>query len=229
MQFDKSLFSNYHRLRHRLYVGGIGSGLKAVRISEVKITDPNGVSRILKGVLHVSKLTCRLISLNTLALDDINSIITKQGCTVSDGVFKIHSPIKNGLCISSQDEYKSDLESGGATALFAAIPPKRLPSQTCMSTSAITARIRCSNTVKMLLPTWKSTQWKGRTKCTRFHANHTSSASIHGASFPLAAASGPSPSNWCIRVLWSLTSLPSAMGNTPSHSSMMQAIMHPFS
>jgi transposase InsO family protein len=127
MQYDKSLFSTYHRLRHRLFVGGIGSGLKAVGVGDVKITDPNGISRILKGVLHVPKLKCGLMSLNTLALDDINSLITRRGCTVSDGVFSIHSPIKNGLCVWSQHEShsQSDSEMGGYNALFAAIAPKK--------------------------------------------------------------------------------------------------------
>jgi len=82
-----------------LYFGGIGSGLKAVGVGDVKITDPNGKARTLNGVLHVPALKCGLMSLNTLALVGFTSTITKDGCVVSDGDFKIHSPIRNGLCI----------------------------------------------------------------------------------------------------------------------------------
>jgi len=59
---DKSLFANYHYLKHRLYVGGIGSGLKAVEVGDVEIRDPDGKSRILESVLHVPALKCGLMS-----------------------------------------------------------------------------------------------------------------------------------------------------------------------
>jgi len=49
MHHDKSLFTDYHRLKHRLYVGGIGSGLLAVGVGNVRITDPNGNVRVLEG------------------------------------------------------------------------------------------------------------------------------------------------------------------------------------
>jgi hypothetical protein len=99
MHHDKSLFLNYHPLKHRLYVGGIGSGLKAVGVGDVEIRDPNGKTHVLKRVLHVPKLKCGLMSLNILALAGLNSTITKEGCIVSDGHFRIHSPIRNGLCV----------------------------------------------------------------------------------------------------------------------------------
>ena len=89
MHYDKALFTNYHCLKHRLYVGGIGSGLKAVGVGDVEIKDPNGISRTLNGVLHVPGLKCGLMSLNTLALVGLNSTITKDGCVVSDGDFRI--------------------------------------------------------------------------------------------------------------------------------------------
>src|SRR5579859_1085060 len=60
MHYDKSLFIDYHSLKHRLYVSGIGSRLKAVGVGDIEIKDPNGNIRILKGVLHVPKLKCGL-------------------------------------------------------------------------------------------------------------------------------------------------------------------------
>jgi len=99
MHYDKSLFTDYHPLKHRLYVGGIASGLKAVGVGNVKITDPTGKSRVLNAVLHVPALKCGLMSLNMLALVGLNSTITKDGCIMSDGDFRIHSPIRNGLCV----------------------------------------------------------------------------------------------------------------------------------
>jgi len=50
-------------------------------------------------VLYVPKLKCGLMALNQLALLGWTSIITKDGCTVSDGDFSIHSEIRNGLCV----------------------------------------------------------------------------------------------------------------------------------
>jgi hypothetical protein len=79
----------------------------------------SGKSRILKRVLHVPGLKCGLMSLNTLALVGLHSLITKSGCTMSDGDFKIHSPIKNGLCVWSQDDNPE--VDGGTNALFAGI------------------------------------------------------------------------------------------------------------
>jgi hypothetical protein len=99
MHHNKSLFSDYHALKNRLYVGGIGSGLMAVGVGNVSITDPANNTRILQRVLHVPKLKNGLMSLNTLALEGWTSTITKDGCIVTHGKFKIHSPIKNGLCV----------------------------------------------------------------------------------------------------------------------------------
>ena len=121
MHHDKSLFSNYHPLKYRLYVGGIGSGLKAVGIGDVKITDPNGKTHLLNGVLHVPALKCGLMSLNTLALAGFTSTITKDGCVVSDGEFRIHSPIRNGLCVWGEGSIEGD-----ANAMFASIAPKKV-------------------------------------------------------------------------------------------------------
>ena len=123
MHYDKDLFTDYHHLKHRLYVGGIGSGLKAVGVGDVKVTDPNGKVRILNGVLHVPALKCGLMSLNTLALVGLNSTITKEGCVVTDGDFKIHSPIRNGLCVWSEEGIS--VENGGVNRLFASIVPKK--------------------------------------------------------------------------------------------------------
>src|SRR5271154_4484878 len=108
MHHDKSLFTDYHRLKHRLYVGGIGSGLLAAGIGNVRITDPNGNVRVLEGVLYVPKLKSGLMALNQLALLGWRSIIEKDGCTVSNGNFSIHSPIRNGLCVWSQSVAPQD-------------------------------------------------------------------------------------------------------------------------
>jgi hypothetical protein len=123
MYHDKSLFQNYHPIKHRLYVGGIGSGVKAVGVGDVEIRDRNSKTHMLKRVLHVPKLQCGLMSLNTLALVGLNSLITKNGCIVSDGDFRIHSPIKNGLCVWSEEEI---LDDGGFNALFAGVAPKEI-------------------------------------------------------------------------------------------------------
>ena len=123
MHHDKSIFTDYHPLKHRLYIGGIGSGLKAVGIGDVSIKDPNGNARTLKGVLHVPKLKCGLMSLNTLALLGWTSTITIDGCTVSHGDFNIHSPIKNGLCIWGESNV---FPTEDINALFASVMPKKL-------------------------------------------------------------------------------------------------------
>lgn len=99
MHHQKTLFSNYHRLKHKLHVGGITSGLKAVGVGNVTITNQNDNCCILRYVLHVPKLKSGLMSLNTLALVGLNSTIMKDGCVVMDGEFRIHSPIRNGLCV----------------------------------------------------------------------------------------------------------------------------------
>ena len=108
MHHDKTIFSDYHPLKHRLYVGGIGSGLMAVGVGNVQITDPTNNKRILKKVLHVPKLKNGLMSLNQLALEGWTSTITKDGCIVAHGEFRIHSPIKNGLCVWDQNEEVSE-------------------------------------------------------------------------------------------------------------------------
>ena len=123
MHHDKSLFIDYHPLKHHLYVGGIGSGLKAVGIGKVTIQDLNGNTRTLKGVLHVPKLKCGLMSLNTLALLGWKSTIEMSGCTVSDGEFKIHSPIRNGLCVWGESGVSP---AGDLNALFASVASKSL-------------------------------------------------------------------------------------------------------
>src|SRR5579859_3985175 len=122
MHHDKSIFADYHQLKHRLYVGGIGSGILAIGTGDVPITDPNGNIRVLKGVLHIPKLECGLMALNQLALLGWTSTITKNGCTVSEGNFNIHSPIVNGLCTWCQ----TGVPHEGANSLFAGIAPKKL-------------------------------------------------------------------------------------------------------
>jgi transposase InsO family protein len=130
MHHDKSLFTNYHRFKHRLYVGGIGSGLLAVGVGNVRITDPNGKVRVLEGVLYVPRLKTGLMALNQLALLGWTSIIQKDGCTVSEGDFSIHSEIRNGLCVWSQTPdvawSQTPRVPHNADALFAGAAPKKL-------------------------------------------------------------------------------------------------------
>jgi len=124
MHYDKSLFANYHYLKHRLYVGGIRSGLKAVGVGDVEIRDSDGKSRILKSVLHVPVLKCGLMSLNTLTLVGLNSTFTKDGSVVTDGDFRIHGPIKNRLCIWSEEGISG--ENSSINGLFASIALKKV-------------------------------------------------------------------------------------------------------
>jgi len=97
MHHEKTIFTDYHKLKHRLYVGGIGSGLLAVGIGNVPIRDRSGNICILENVLHVPKLKNGLMSLTQLAVKGWTSTINKGGCTVTQGDFSIHSPITNGL------------------------------------------------------------------------------------------------------------------------------------
>ena len=64
------------------------------------------------------------MSLNTLAPVGLNSTITKDGCVVTDGDFRIHSPIRNGLCIWSEEGISA--ENGRINGLFASIAPKKV-------------------------------------------------------------------------------------------------------
>ena len=98
MHHEKTLFIDYHKLKHRLYVGGIGSGLLAVGVGNVSIMDNDGHVRTLESVLHVPKLKNGLMSLTQLASKGWKSTLDQGGCTVTHGDFSIHSPITNGLC-----------------------------------------------------------------------------------------------------------------------------------
>src|SRR5439155_23284148 len=94
---EKTLFTDYHKLKHKLYVRGIGSGLLAVGVGDVSIMDKDGHVRILENVLHVPKLKNGLMSLTQLASKGWSSTLNQGGCTVSHGDFSFHSPITNGL------------------------------------------------------------------------------------------------------------------------------------
>jgi hypothetical protein len=98
MHHDKTLFSTDHKLKHRLFVGGIKDGLLAVGIGNVPIMDENGNVRTLENVLHVPDMKNGLMSLTQLAQKDWSITINKYGCTAEHGDFSIHSPITRGLC-----------------------------------------------------------------------------------------------------------------------------------
>ena len=68
MHYDKTLFRDYHRLRHRLYVSGIGRGVYAIGIGTIPIMDGKGNVRDLQRVLHIPQLKHGLLSLTQLAL-----------------------------------------------------------------------------------------------------------------------------------------------------------------
>jgi transposase InsO family protein len=74
-------------------------------------------------VLHVLDLKCGLMSLNTLALAGLNSTITKDGYTVLDGNFRIHSQIRNELCVWSQSA-GGGVDDEDVKALFAGVVKK---------------------------------------------------------------------------------------------------------
>ena len=102
MHYDKNLFSEYHQLRNKLYVRGIGNGLYVEGVGTIPIVDGYGNVRELKRVLHIPQLKHGLMSLTQLGLEGWTSIINKSGCTFSHGDFRIYSPINNGLCIWDQ-------------------------------------------------------------------------------------------------------------------------------
>jgi hypothetical protein len=98
MHHDRSIFKEYTQLKHKLFIGGIKGGLRAVGIGTVPVMDKNGHVCTLQKVLHVPHLKTGLMSLTQLALAGYTITIDNKGCTVSNGKFNIHSAIVNGLC-----------------------------------------------------------------------------------------------------------------------------------
>src|SRR5436305_2037696 len=99
MHPDRSLFLNYKKLKKPIFVKGIKSGLPAVGVGKVVVTDDSGIqSRVLKNVLYVPKLKHGLFSLTKATLDGWKSVFVGKGCTVTNGAFKIYTPIHDGLC-----------------------------------------------------------------------------------------------------------------------------------
>ena len=70
MHHDKILFTNYHKLKHRLYVEEIGSEFLAIEIGNVSIMNKADHICILENVLHVSKFKNDLISFTQLAIKE---------------------------------------------------------------------------------------------------------------------------------------------------------------
>jgi hypothetical protein len=92
-------FISYQRLHKTIYVDGISSSLPAIGVGKVRIHDGNGHSRELEGVLHVPQLKNGLMSLTRAnMMMSWKSVIENGRCTVSDGEFKIHADIVDGLC-----------------------------------------------------------------------------------------------------------------------------------
>src|SRR5579859_5146914 len=98
MHYDRTMFKEYTRLKHKLFIGGIKGGLHAVGVGTVSIMDKNGHVCTLQKVLHVPHLKTGLMSLTQLALAGYTITIDGKGCTVSNEKFSIHSAIENGLC-----------------------------------------------------------------------------------------------------------------------------------
>jgi hypothetical protein len=117
MHPDRSLFLNYRKLRKPIFVKGIKSGLPAVGVGKIVVTDDSGIqSRVLKRVLYVPKLKHGLFSLTKATLDGWKSVFVGKGCTVTDGAFKIYSPIVDGLC-----KWRSKFCKGTAAVAHVAI------------------------------------------------------------------------------------------------------------
>ena len=98
MHHNRTIFKEYTRLKHKLFIGGIKGGLRAVGIGTVLVMDKNGHICMLQKVLHVLHLKTDLMSLTQLALTGYTITIDRKGCTVSNEKFNIHSAIVNGLC-----------------------------------------------------------------------------------------------------------------------------------
>ena len=67
---DKFFFTNYHKLKHRLYVEGIESEFLAIEIGNMSIMNKTGHVRILENVLHAPKRKNDLMSLTQLAIKE---------------------------------------------------------------------------------------------------------------------------------------------------------------
>src|SRR5579862_891275 len=98
MHHDRTMFKEYTRLKHKLFIGGIKGGLHVVGIGTVPVMDRKGHVCMLQKVLHVPHLKTGLMSLTQLALAGYTITIDDKGCTVSNEKFSIHSTIDNGLC-----------------------------------------------------------------------------------------------------------------------------------
>ena len=103
MHLDSSVFTEYHKLKYYLFVGGIKSGLRVTGISLVLIMNKAGNVGTLKRTLHVPKLKHGLMSLIQLGNSRWKLVIEKEVCTVSNGDFVISSKICNRLCWWLQD------------------------------------------------------------------------------------------------------------------------------
>ena len=85
MYSNRSLFLNYKKLKKSIFVKEIKSGLSAVRIEKVVVTNDSEIqSRVLKNVLYVSKLKHELFSLTKTTLDDWKSVFVEKEYTITD-------------------------------------------------------------------------------------------------------------------------------------------------
>lgn len=99
MHHKKTLFTNYHHHKRKLYINRITNGFKVVRVGDIFIMYLYRYSYTLKSILYIPKLKYRLISLNNLAFVGFNTTIMKYGYIVTNEEFRIHSSIKNEFCI----------------------------------------------------------------------------------------------------------------------------------
>ena len=139
MHHEKSLFTDYHSLKHHLYVGGIGSGLEAVGVGDMPIQDENGNIRTLKGVLHVPKLKCGLMSLNTLMLLDGHRLLRRMAALSQTVISK--------LAARSRMVFVSGVEAFPMLRMLMHCSPTWHPQsrrlQTGMNASGTSAKLLC--------------------------------------------------------------------------------------
>ena len=100
MHPDRERFVEYRALKTQRHIYGIGeSSIVAVGIGSMIFTSDDGkCSRRIRDILHVPKLKNGLFSLTRATLMGWTATFQNNGCTVTDGKFKIYAPITDNLC-----------------------------------------------------------------------------------------------------------------------------------
>src|SRR5436309_13186209 len=100
MHPDRKLLIDYRPLKIPKHVHGIGeNSLIAIGIGNVGINSDDGKHRRrIKDVLYVPKLKNGLFSITRATLMGWQTLFKGNGCTVTNGDFRIYSPITDNLC-----------------------------------------------------------------------------------------------------------------------------------